>query len=48
MAMMQKGKYPVPYIGITQYYSKAHPALDLGWGTPNPPISSALDGRRSQ
>ena len=44
MAMIQKGKYPVPYIGITQYYSKAHPALDLGWGTPNPPISSALDG----
>ena len=44
MAMIQKGKYPVPYIGITQYYSKAHPALDLGWDTPNPPISSALDG----
>ena len=44
MAMIQKGRYPVPYIGITQYYSKAHPALDLGWGTPNPPISSALDG----
>ena len=36
MAMIQKGKYPVPYIGITQYYSKAHPALDLGWGTPSP------------
>ena len=42
--MIQKGKYPVEYIGITQYYSEKHPALDIGWDTPNPPVLSALDG----
>ena len=43
--MIQKGKYPVEYIGITQYYSEKHPALDIGWDTPNPPVLSALDGK---
>ena len=43
--MIQKGKYPVEYIGITQYYSERHPALDIGWDTPNPPVLSALDGK---
>ena len=46
--MIQKGKYPVEYIGITQYYSEKHPALDIGWDTPNPPVLSALDGRSEE
>ena len=35
--MIQKGKYPVEYIGITQYYSEKHPALDIGWDTARSP-----------
>ena len=41
---LQKPRYPVDYIGITQYYNTAHPALDLGWHTPNPPVYAAAAG----
>lgn len=38
-------RYPVNYVGITQYYSAGHRALDLGWkDTPSEPILAAADG----
>ena len=40
-----KLKYPVEYIGITQYYSQNHQSIDLGWhNTPNEKIFSCGDG----
>ncbi len=38
-------RYPVDYVGITQYYSSGHRAIDLGWrNTPAVPILAAADG----
>ena len=42
--MKHYAKYPVEHVGITQYYSAGHRALDLGWKTPNPDIFAADDG----
>ena len=38
-------RYPVNYVGITQYYSPSHRGIDLGWNqTPSEPILAAADG----
>lgn len=38
-------RYPVDYVGITQYYSSGHRAIDLGWHiTTAIPILAAADG----
>ncbi len=38
-------RYPVDYVGITQYYSSGHRAIDLGWHiTTTEPILAAADG----
>lgn len=40
-----KLKYPVDFIGITQYYSNDHQSIDLGWhNTPNEKIYSCESG----
>lgn len=44
----QVPRYPVNYIGITQYYSVSHPADDFGWSTADPPIYAAADGTVDQ
>ena len=39
-------KLPLEYNGITTYFSKEHPAIDLGWKTnPNPNIYSIAEGK---
>lgn len=43
---MQKLRYPVDYIGITQGYSSSHQAIDLGWhNTQHEPILACADGK---
>ena len=38
-------RYPVDFVGITQYYSDRHKGIDLGWkDTPNTPGFAAADG----
>jgi murein DD-endopeptidase MepM/ murein hydrolase activator NlpD len=38
-------RYPVNFVGITQYYSDRHKGLDLGWkDTPDDPVFAAADG----
>lgn len=38
-------KYPVAFVGITQYYSSRHRGMDLGWwDTPDPPVYAAGEG----
>jgi len=37
-------QYPVAMVGITQYFSKAHPALDLGYKTTKDVIYSCEEG----
>ncbi len=38
-------RYPVDYVGITQYYSRNHRGIDLGWhNTTSEPILAAADG----
>lgn len=41
---LRKPRYPVNYIGITQYCSAGHPAIDIGWHTPDPPVYAAAEG----
>lgn len=42
---MQKLRYPVDFIGITNGYSSKHQAIDLGWhNKQNEPIYSCADG----
>lgn len=46
---MIKLAFPVNFIGITQGYSKDHPAVDLGWhDSPNEPIYACADGTVSK
>lgn len=41
-----KLRYPLDFIGITQYYSQKHQAIDLGWhNTPNEKIYSCAKGK---
>lgn len=38
-------RYPVNFVGITQYYSDRHKGIDLGWkDTPDDPVFAAADG----
>ena len=35
-------RYPVNFVGITQYYSDRHKGIDLGWkDTPDDPVFAA-------
>ncbi len=42
---MQIPEYPVNKVGITQYFSSRHPALDFGYDTKTDPLYAIADGK---